>query len=266
MVRVAFVYNGYAEQKIRDNGTFLSELRCVCGSIQLTEAFVCRVCGRRSGVSLCHRGGVWLLFIGDETGEPFTVLRCPHCDHLLTSASLFCERGETCLEAICSVSVERNRENIFEIHRCIFASDMLDASVLPAGVVMMCELPPVKAVAFVPVAYLDVATTQPKTIQVETPVLEEAPQHVKLKSREALAQDLLKTDFVIQDTAEISRTELYEWYQAKISEIAPQTNPLSRQAFYAVVREVVPNVTETHHRVSGKLQRFLKGIGKLDAQ
>lgn len=80
-------------------------------------------------------------------------------------------------------------------------------------------------------------------------------------SRERLAEQVLRTAFVFDLSAEIGRAQLYAIYHQKVGEIAPQTKPLSRQAFFAVVRETVPDVNETHHRVKGTLQRFFTGIG-----
>ena len=45
-----------------------------------------------------------------------------------------------------------------------------------------------------------------------------------------------------------------------VCEITPQTKALSRQAFFSIVRQVFPNIGETHRRVAGKLQRFFIGI------
>ena len=255
--RVEFVYDGLADEQIRAHGTFLAELRCACGCVKLTESLFCERCGRTSSVVLLHRRDVWMIYLGETSGVPLDVLRCPHCDQLVSRASRYCDRGARCLLGVVGVVVVCNRSGVFELHRCIHPDRNRDAFVLPSGVVMMCELPPFMKPQELATLLFDKQTT---------PVIEpsEAEVHQEVHhsdSPKILAHHILQTTFIFEETAHISRSELYDIYVLKVGEIAPQTHPLSRQDFFGIVRQVVPDVDETHRRVGGKLQRFFKGIG-----
>lgn len=250
--RVEFVYDGLADEKIREHGTFLATLRCACGSEKLTSSLFCEKCGRTSSVVLLHRRDVWLIYIGDTTSVPLDVLKCPHCNTLVSDASRLCERGETCLSGVVGVVVQRNRSGVFELHRCIYPARNRDAYVLPEGVAMMCELPP----------YLSLEA-QVELLQCISEVHQEVHQEVEDFDWEApqmLAKHILHTYFAFEENGEISRAELYNNYLAQSEKISPDTKPLSRQQFFSVVRKIVPNVGEKHQRVGGKLERFFTGI------
>ena len=270
VARVAFRHDGLTDETIRDHGTFLSELRCACGSSQLTDTLFCGKCGRTSTVVLCHRRDVWLIYIGD-TGVPLDVLRCPHCHGLVSAADRLCERGQLCLLGVVGVVIQRDQSGVFELHRCIHPLHATEAHVLPAGVVMLCELPPLMSLE----AQVDVLKSKTEVHQVvgvsDTDIEGlDAEVHQEVHPLcadtsvsdcpKTLAAHILQTEFVLDATAHISRSVLYDIYVSKVCEITPQTKALSRQAFFAIVRQVFPNVAETHHRVAGKLQRFFIGI------
>lgn len=132
-------YDGYADQKVRENGTFLSQLQCSCGQPIATQDRMCPSCKCEVNVTLLGKYNElsqkcrWFVFMGEPKGEPIGLLSCGYCECEVTSLNRLCECGFFSSVCLRSSNEEVNPssypypKHMWEVHRQVSPIDEIDS-------------------------------------------------------------------------------------------------------------------------------------------